>query len=94
MIRATKALSLELTLGLRNTGINYIYHQRKNLKKLFILNDKEKLLLKQRSLVETTFNTILSRRRLNVRSEQKVKHFESFIYLAMIDLIFTKLGPL
>ena len=39
-------------------------------------------------------NCLCYRRRLNVRYEQKVKHFESFIYLAMIDLIFTKLGPL
>ena len=58
------------------------------------MNDKEKRLLEERFRVEGTFNTILSNRRLNVRYEQKVKHFESFIYLAMVNMIFTKLGPL
>ena len=75
-------------------GINYLYNQKKNLKNPFIMNPKEKQLLDNRFVVEKAFSNILSNRRLNVRYEQQVKHFESFVYLAMIDMTFTKLGSI
>jgi len=74
--------------------INYLYGQKENTKKPFIMNDKEQKLFNNRFRVEGTFSTLLSNRRLNVRYEQKTKHFESFIYIAMIDMICKTLDTL
>lgn len=86
--------SIKLRKDFKKQGINYIYHQKKNLTRPFILTLKEKVLFDKRYTVEGAFSTILANRRLNVRYEQKQKHFESFIYLAMIHTIYKKLGPL
>lgn len=83
-------LSLPLKKKLAPTGTNLLYGQRKNLKAPIIWTPKEQKHMDNRFLVESFFSTLLFNRRLNVRYERKSKHFESMIYLAMVQMISKK----
>jgi transposase len=94
LVGDTGYMSLPLKNELRSKGINLIYGQKRNLIDPIIWNNKEKKLFDKRYKVEGIFSTLYSNRRLNVRYERKTNCFESFIHLAMIHMIFKKLGPI
>jgi transposase len=52
----------------------------------------EKLLLKKRSVIEHTNNTLKQNRTINTRYEKFSKHYENFTTLAIIRIIFKKIG--
>jgi len=52
----------------------------------------EKLLLQKRSVIEHTNNTLKQNRTINIRYEKISKHYENFTTLAIIRIIFKKIG--
>lgn len=52
----------------------------------------EKLLLQKRSVIEHTNNTLKQNRTINIRYEKFSKHYENFTTLAIIRIIFKKIG--
>lgn len=52
----------------------------------------EKLLLQKRSVIEHTNNTLKQNRTINTRYEKFSKHYENFTILAIIRIIFKKIG--
>jgi hypothetical protein len=54
----------------------------------------EKLLLKKRSSIEHTNNSLKQNKNINVRYDKNAESYESFVILGIIKLIFKIIGPL
>jgi putative transposase len=80
-------VSKSLKKSLRLRGTNYIYYDKKNTKPINRLNEAGKIILKKRIKVEHTFSWLEQYRRISFRYERQLGTFQSFIYLAMINII-------
>ena len=71
-------------------GITLIYPHKKNSQKTNTVLEKE--LLKSRHIIENLFSWSRNNRRLKLRYERNVSHFESFYYLGLIHIIMSKVA--
>ena len=69
----------------RDKNIKLIHPYRSNQNRS--LTSFEKNLLKRRHIVENTFSWLKSKRKLKLRQEKKIKYFEEFWYLGLLDII-------
>ena len=73
----------------RDKNIKLIHPYRSNQNRS--LTSFEKNLLKRRHIVENTFSWLKSKRKLKLRQEKKIKYFEEFWYLGLLDITINKI---
>ena len=82
-------ISKDIYTKCKKIKINYVYHQRINVKKPIIYNTKLiKILNTKRCIVEHLIYKLDSFKRIAVRFEKKIENFKSFNIMAFSRLLY------